>query len=192
MIGINKFYSFSDTFSETPVYLKSKQINWDISLELIVGNYSNVNLPIVAKQTSGKKWTDILCPSIGLYYVSNRFVNLLKENNITGWQTFPLSVFNKQGEKVEGYRGFSVTGKAGKIDYSKSEIVDRQFVPDGPVCKYYKGLSFNESKWDNSDFFILEDTIQTIVTEKVYKIIIENKLTNFELINLVDYESSVN
>jgi hypothetical protein len=187
----SKFYSFGTTFSQTPVYLNNEDIGWDKCLELIVGNYSNIILPLQVKQTSGKKWTDILTKSVSLHYVSDKFVNLLKENNITGWQTFPLSITDKQGNKVEGYSGFSIMGKAGKIDHSQSKIIEKQFAPNCPIVKYYKGLYFDIEKWDGSDFFILEDTIKIIVTEKVYKIIKGNKLTNFRLENLMDYEMSV-
>jgi hypothetical protein len=142
----NNFYSFSGRLPKSAVYLDSDLLDWDIACELIFGDYSHIPNPLLVKQKSGKVWFDILCPSIGLYFVSDRFIKILIDNKITGWKTFPLLVTNKQGTIIEGYSGFSITGRAGKIDYSKSEIIEKRAVPNGPLTKYYKGDYFEEDK----------------------------------------------
>lgn len=109
------------------------------------------------------------------------------ENNLTGWKTFPVSVFDKKGQEITGYHGLSVTGRCGKIDDSKAEMLEKQFAPNAPFTTYYKGLHIGLDKWDGQDFFLPEEYYGIIVTKRVVEVLKKNKINSiFE--NLSDIE----
>ena len=89
---------------------------------LLVGDYEYYTFPIVFRQYDGKRLRDFLdtgWPPV--YLISDRVVSLLKDNSITGWHNYPVKLFDKKGNLIEGYSGFSVLGKAGFADVSFTE-----------------------------------------------------------------------
>jgi hypothetical protein len=196
---IKDFFDFesklvSTTFQVSAVGLnkgKNEHSEYYDQHMLILGNYSDITFPVVFKQGSGKKLQDMLdtCwPS--LYLISDRMKAVLEEEGLTGWKSYPVRVFDKHDDEIFGYHGFSVTGRCGMIDYSKSEVVMRQFAPNGPIVKYYKGLYVGLDTWDGSDFFLPEKNLGTVVTKRVVDILKKHKLTNIRFENLADIEIS--
>ena len=158
---------------------------------IIHGEYDNIALPVVCNQVDGKKLIDILntgCCS--LYLISDRFKKILEANHLTGWKTFPIKLYDKKRNEIFGYQGFSITGRCGPIDLSKSEIIGKRMVPTGPVFKVYKGCHIGLAQWDGTDFFIPEKTRAIIVTKRTADVLKKNKVTNMELENLADWEKS--
>ncbi|HTB06192.1 MAG TPA: hypothetical protein VK806_04495 [Bacteroidia bacterium] len=165
-------------------------LDWVINKKLVGGDFESFEFPIVFKHTHGIKMGDLLhtqWPS--LYLISNRIEKLLAENNVTGWKTFPIKIFGKKGEEVLGYNGFSVIGRSNsKVIYDNSKIIEKRFVSNGPLCRFYKGIDMDMSKWDGSDFF-MPDSITTIyATSKVYTVLSENWTTNVSMKKLSDNE----
>ncbi|MCL2072651.1 MAG: hypothetical protein FWH18_01920 [Marinilabiliaceae bacterium] len=197
---IKDFFRFgsklvSSTFQAHPVGLKefhpidpNRRYSYD-EHRLIRGDYYNIFFPVKFKQEFGKNLQDILDTGwAGLYLISDKMKLILEDNKLTGWKTFDVKVLDKSKQEIQGYHGFSVTGRCGNIDYSKSEIIEKRRVPNGPLCKFYKGLHVGLDKWDGSDFFLPEQYLGTIITSKVSEILKKNKLTNIRLINLADIE----
>ena len=114
--------------------------------------------------------------------------NVLEQNNLTGWRTFPIQVIDKKGNEINGYHGLSITGRCGPIDYTKCEIIEKQRVPKGPLTNYYRGRYIGLDDWDGSDFFLPKDSFGVIITKKAANVIKKNKLTNVALENLADIE----
>ena len=114
---------------------------------------------------------------------------VLEENHLTGWKVFPIKLYDKKGREITGYHGFSITGQSGPTSYEKSEIIEKRLVPNGPLCKYYKGIFID--KWDGTDFFTPDGTYQTFITKKAANILKENKISNMELRNLAEIETNV-
>jgi len=188
-MDLNALFSFGSSFSRTPVCVSTKGLGWDANCRIVKRDYTGVILPLDLKQTSGRKWTDILNPcSVSMYFVSKRFIDLLDQNSITGWRAYPITITDKEGEEVSDYTGFSVEGKCGAIDYTKSEVSEKRRVPEGPLNRYYRGLYVGMDEWDGTDFFIPKDTLHMIVTNKVVEIIKNHKITNVVLKSLADYE----
>lgn len=98
------------------------------------------------------------------FAISERLYDLLKENNITGWKGYEISI-KGQSEK---YYGFQVTGKCGKLDMPKEP-------------GFYTGYKFDYGTWDKSDFFSPEETMLLLCTEKIQKLLKKHKITNAEL-----------
>jgi len=201
-MSIKEFYSFgsklvSTTVQARPIGLKQffpvdpdKSYLYD-EYRLIQSDYADISFPIIFKQEYGNKLRDILdtgWPS--LFLISDKMKAVLENNDLTGWKTFPVIVLDKQGQEINGYYGFSITGRCGKINYSKSEIIEKRLVSNGPFIKYYKGLHISLDKWDGTDFFIPEDTLHIIITDRVRQIIQKSKITNVTLQSLAEYETS--
>ena len=178
---------------------------------LLRGDINKLKLPIIWYHEHGSKLGDVLnTGSVSLYLISDKFRNILVENKITGWKTFPVIVYDKKDEEVPGYHGFSITGKSDPIDWSKSEIVTthqnydylvkntdamRAVYPDWnpppPIdFKRRKGLHPGLDGWDGSDMFIPKNSRYIIVTDKVYNALAKSKLTHLELENSNEYLSN--
>lgn len=157
--------------------------------KLTLGDYKGIDFPVVFKQEKGKKWDDILNTGyVSLYLISDKLKAVLEENNLTGWKTYPTKLVDKKGVEILGYHGFSIVGRCDPVDYSKSEIIEKQIREDGPFWTYYKGIHIDLEKWDGSDFFLPKGTFAIYVTSKVADLMKKNKITNLRLENLADSE----
>ncbi len=178
-------------FTASPTILDSDPNASEIRWEIIRGNYKGIDFPLVFKQESGKKLVDILGTGwCSLYLISDRMKKALEANHLTGWKTYPVKIYDKKGNEVLGYNGFSIIGRCGSIDYNKSEIIEKRYVPNGPLCKLYKGFYIGLDKWDGSDFFMPFDTGHHIVTKKAAEVLKKHKF-NVELKNLADCEIDI-
>lgn len=150
---------------------------------LEMGSYEGVSFPLEFRHLYGKRYYDILCIGCGssLFLVSDRFLEVLETNHFTGWKSYPVRLFEKNGTEIFGYNGFSVTGKAGKIDWDQCEIVQMPDTWDSSKIKsYYKGTPINMSEWDGSDIFMPSNNWGKFITEPVYKALKKAKITNIE------------
>lgn len=200
-MDIKEFYELDSrlvslTFQALPIGLKkfhpielNEKCRFD-ETKLIEGDYSGISFPVIFKQESGKKMEDVLdTGSVSLFLISDKMKTVLEENALTGWKTFEVKVLNKKGMEIQGYHGLSITGRCGKIDYSKSEVIKKRAVPNGPLGKHYKGLHVGLDQWDNSDFFLPEGNLGIIITSRAAEILKKNKLTNIRLSNLAEIET---
>ena len=118
-------------------------------------------------------WTSAVAPLI----VSQRFVDVLMENQFTGWGTYPVKVHAKGGELVPGYHGLCIGGRCGPILWEKSEVIYKDYPGGRFPC--YKGEYFDPDTWDGSDFFVeTTDTAQIFVVEPVKKALEKAKIRN--------------
>ena len=183
------FFSLSSKLSSSTVQAHPIDLKIDHS-KLIKGDYTGVNFPVIFKQKYGNELDDILDTGVvGLFLISDRMKTVLEENNLTGWKTFPIKLYDKNGNEIIGYHGLSITGRCGSASFEKSEIIEKQLVPTGPVCKYYKGISIDN--WDGMDFFSPDKKYRAFITKRTADILKKSKLTNVRLENLADQEIDV-
>lgn len=188
-MNIDSFYNFGSklilaTLSFSPTNLKK-----DEEKKLIKGEFEDINLPVVFAYNHGKKIRDMLDTGHPLLYlISDRFKEILEENHLTGWKSYSVNLFDKEGNEINGYHGISITGRCGDIDYNKCEIIEKK-MSTGQVYKVYKGLYVGLNESDGTDFFLPGKSMKTIVTSRAAKLIKENKLTNVDLVNLADIET---
>lgn len=188
-MNIKDFYLFGSSFSRELVSVSNDSLDFETYGRVLKGQYEGLTFPIFFIQESGKKWNDVInAGSVGLYLLSQRFIELLKNNNISGWKSFDVVIKSKNGEEITNYFGLSIIGKGGKIDYSRSSVIEKRIVPNGLMVKYYKGMFFRQEEWSSSDFFIPEDTLHIIISKKVQRLIEENKITNAVIQNITEYE----
>ena len=84
---------------------------------------------------------------IHLLLISDRFKNLLEENGITGWQTYPIELYDRKGNLGEGYNGFTIIGRAGDMLTFDSPPEEFGYSPKS------EGYYFNVDLWDGTDIF---------------------------------------
>lgn len=196
-MSIEKFYTFDSKLSSSTVQahainLSGKEDSGGLfdQHRLIQGVYDGISFPVIFRQEYGRKLEDVLDTGwASLYLISDKMKVVLEENALTGWKTFAVKVLDKKGREIQGYHGLSITGRCGKIDYSKSEIIEKRFAVNGLLGKYYKGLHIGLDEWDGSDFFLPERYFGIIITSRVAEVLKKSKLTNIGLENLAEIET---
>ena len=158
--------------------------------DLIKGTYKDVSFPVIFKQSGGKKICDLIAiENPKLFLISEQFKTILDKNRITGWVTYPIKLFDKEGNEIFGYYGFSVIGRCGELNFKNCELVEKKLVPHGPLCQFYKGVKIDF--WDGSDFCLPKNSTQIIVSPKTAELLKQSKLSNVQLENLAERETSI-
>ena len=186
------FYHFESrnyltTFSVSPeIAIKAREDkDYDKSREirnkLTLGDFEGLEFPVIFREDrdSGKRFRDILDNRGGEMLISDRLKQLLFDNNITGWTSYPIRMYDKRGNEVYGYSGFSVTGRCGgTLEYR----TDKVCYANG--YRFFEGLSFDIAQWDGSDIFMVNGNRSIIITKLVYKLFKENKIDAIEMFAL--------
>lgn len=145
----------------------------------------------------GKKLGDTAFMT-GYFAVSKRVKEIFKKNNISNCEFIPIDCTEwreKNGKSKDKtdveYYYMQVKSTCGlALDINGEEC------PHCPVCNNleyigmdFEGFSFDESKWDGSDIFIFnnKDNIP-IITEKLKKILVKEKLTNVEFVKVPSFK----
>ncbi|GAP11842.1 hypothetical protein BECAL_03036 [Bellilinea caldifistulae] len=194
ILDYNKLYRLDDPLASRPFRLSdegySDWLTKGQAIELFRGRLK-LDTPLRLGAYRGGQVTDFLWSGlIPLVCISERVVELLRMNNITGWATYPVEVHGRKGEPLPGYHGFAVTGSECQRDRSRSQILTRQAVPGGEPFQVYRGLYFDEADWDGSDIFLIRNH-GIVVTQKVRNLLKKSKVTNVQLIPLVEVEIDV-
>ena len=139
---------------------------------------SRITRPIQFDAAQGSKATDILWTQLVTpVCVSKRIIHILRENEVSGWSTYPVEIFDLEGEQLPDYHGFAVTGAVCDADYSRSAVVTKPPpTPRGKSYDVYRGLFFDEAQWDGSDMFWVGGV--RVVIEKVKRIFEQNGVDN--------------
>lgn len=114
----------------------------------------------------GSKWFDFLrFQDSANFAISKKVKELLEINNLTGWSCFPIIIENASDKE---YFCFQITSnKAGKI-LNKKELLNY-------IDEFIK---FDNSTWDGSDFFTLQETGIVACLPKVKNVLEKSKVTN--------------
>jgi hypothetical protein len=197
MEAIKSFYKLRDKFTSRSFQagkssMSEKMVDGVLPYEFRVlsGDYTGIKFPVTFHQQYGKVLGDLM--SIGhavLFLISDQMKALFEDEGFTGWQTYPVIVYDKKGVEVLGYHGFSITGHCGPIDYSKCEVITKRYVPHGPEVRLLKGLYVGLDQWDGSDFFLPTHYYGTICTARVVEAVRRAKLTLIDFKNLSEIET---
>lgn len=119
--------------------------------------------------------------------VSDRVVRILEAGQFSGWRTYPVNLFGKDGARIPGYHGFAVHGRCGAIDDSQS--VKFQAIYPGGVFPRWRGLFFDPATWDGSDVFMPAGEVGWIfLVEAVKRAFEKAKVTNVRFTRLDELE----
>ncbi|MEN4013081.1 MAG: hypothetical protein ROW48_13680 [Bellilinea sp.] len=194
-LNYNELYRLGDPLASRPLRLSdegySDWLTKEQAIELFHGRLK-LDTPLRLGAYMGGQATDFLWAGlIPLVCISDRVVQLLQTNNITGWTTYPVEVYDRKGEAIPNYHGFAVTGGECRRDRSRSPIITKQAVPGGKPFEVYKGLYFYEEEWDNNDIFLVRSPTVIVVTDKVYFLVKKFKIKNVILTPLPEVEIDV-
>ena len=142
------------------------------------GDLSRYEFPIVFRQskTFGSKIHEIN-PSDGVCYpiVSDRVISILENNGITGWKTYPIILYDKHGNRLDGYNGFYVDVMKGMgLDFEPPQDRCDKTTEDWKWIVTKRGW-LDITNWDGRDFTRAGWGI--IVTERVVNLFKKEKVT---------------
>jgi hypothetical protein len=125
--------------------------------------------PLEGRWVMGKKNAqDVIWTTHAIFVImSERVITRLKEEGYTGWNAIPISILDKQGTQLSSYYLLQVTGRCGGLDDSRSIEFMKQLNSDGRQLPMLRGLYFDESTWDGSDFFQPIGTAYILITKSV-------------------------
>jgi hypothetical protein len=191
-LNYSELFLFEDPFSNRWLRLKPlpEFVNEELACILAFGS-SNLSKPVVFRGYMGGPVADILRTGLPPFLcISQRVVDILKENHFSGWSTYPVEVFDRKGNILLGYYGFAVTSYAGDRDLTRSPIIDKgPIVNGGKPYKIYKGFYFDKTKWDGSDVFRVGKG-NIIVSKRVRDAFNEVKIGNVKFVALSDEETN--
>jgi len=178
--GFNLFHTILDPLHKTPfrgeIDLSSDKAHSLTRGKWIPRNSVNIEYALGGARPKDIIWTTIDHPII---IISQRIIDLLERERFSGWSTYPVTVYGKSEEIIEGYFGLRVAGRCGTIEKGQSLLVQRHTA----CCTYsvYKGLYFDPETWDGSDFFMTpgrEDWI--FIGDAVKKVFGRKKIRNIK------------
>jgi hypothetical protein len=119
--------------------------------------------------------------------VSDAVVQLLRSHGFTGWSLYEVSVRDKQGQLIPGYSGLAITGRCGKIDYTRTVVVPR--IRPAGIFPIGKGLLFDPESWDGSDLFMPAGNVgHKLMVDRVKKAFERAKIRNVSFTPVDQYE----
>ena len=160
-------------------FSEKRNIHWHLGW----GDYlPDTEFPIVFRQwdSDGKKLRDVIPMRFSpwIFLISDRFRSALEENDITGWKMYSAEVYDKKGNPILGYSGFSITGRGGEMEGASSPEWEE-------ICRSRQRKKYDPNQWDGSDIFRI-DPAYLVVTKKFRDILIKNKITGVECYPLSD------
>jgi len=127
-----------------------------------------------------------------LFLVSDRVVAVLRQHGFSGWTTYLVTLYGKKKEPVAGYHGFSITGRCGLPDESRTRLEWRDpLVPNGPRVQVRVGLYVDLATWTGEEVFSPHGSGWCFVTEPVKVALEKAKVTNLKFVRLSEYEQLV-
>ena len=142
----------------------------------------NVNLWIDIKKP---KMGDFVATVFSDWLITDRVATIFKEHKLTGYELHPVKICNIK-------LGFNlwelvVTGNAGRAHPDSGIYVKEHCEYCGSTVyspiKKGVGIIVDETRWDGSDFFTIDEYWKyVLVTEKVKKIIEENNLEGVRMV----------
>jgi hypothetical protein len=162
-----QFYKIQTTLSygRSPVKIQPKT-KYD-SLEVITMDSLLVEHNTFEK-SSGTYWYDFVQFSNSFdFVISDKVKNEFEKNKITGYSSFPIIIDGFEDKK---YFGIAISSKSGPI-LNLEKL--NNYIDENAL--------FDLKTWDGSDIFNIEATGIMACSEKVKKIILENKFSNVEI-----------
>ena len=183
------FFLLQEAFKRGAVRVRQPQdVVGDRARALATGQWRPAD-PIKFAQCEGTLWCDFVGTTrAAITLISTRVFDAFSAAAVTGWEAVPIVLTNADGEQLSNYRLLVVTGLSGPIDNSRSIAISR-VVPGNPKgASVWKGLFFEEGRWDGTDLFSPAGTALVCVSLKVKSILERISATNIDLVSLVDFE----
>jgi hypothetical protein len=196
--SISKIDDFADIFETGEAFLPgalrvSARVDSDIdkAAEMVRALYFSEykpEAPIELCWSQGRKRFDLIGATFTeVVLLSQRTTDLLLSSNVTGWSTYPVRIFDKDGSVVDGYSGLSVLGRCGPQQPERTQHETRLGRLGAPY-PVRKGFYFDEHSWDGSDIFCPAGSTFKLVTRRVKDLLESAKITNINFCALDQLE----
>lgn len=184
------FFKFDDPLGNRALRLEPQNDDWltvKMSYRLANGEEQPPQPACLKGYMGGIPYDVLWSGLVSILCVSYRVIDLLLENKFTGWGTYPVDVYDRNGKPLPRYYGFAVRSYAGREDISLSEVITKPAsVARWGTRKVRRGLYFDPKKWDGSDFFRVGGKI--VVTKQARDSMKRAKVANVNLIPLPEVE----
>ncbi|MBQ3711831.1 MAG: hypothetical protein II891_05490 [Bacteroidales bacterium] len=166
--------------------LRGEETGRKIHRQLMFGDFdtkeypSYISFPVSFHQFDGRVLRDALdMRAHHPILVSDNLLKILTDNQITGWRSYPVLVYDKKGNEIRGYNGFTVTGRGGEVKFLK----DKDRIPYDNRKPF---IQWDKSQWDGSDFFWVKP-LYLFATKRVQDVFKREKIKYLRLSPLSDY-----
>jgi len=187
--GFERLYALQDPFSKRP--LRGEFDAKVDCLALTRGEAKTTREVSVSWAMGGALPSDFIWTTSAYPVIAHRRVlDLLREHDITGWCTYPVSVKDKSGRSHSDYEGVTILGRCGPVDLSRSVVALAEY-PAG-WFPHFLGHYFAEHSWDGSDLFMERAdstgkvTARCFATERVRQAFQRAKIRNVLLERLTE------
>lgn len=116
-----------------------------------------LSFPVVFHQNGGERIRDVLGDGMRVVLISDRMVNILIEEQLTGWKTYKILFYDNRGETITGFNGFSVIGRGGTYVFSPDCPKDWMQCEIKYANKEHR--TYDIRQWDGSDFFTISGSL---------------------------------
>ena len=132
------FFLLNDPFLKT-VFRGDSQ-DYAVLRNKTFGDTSIVSVPrITLEEGYPNKPTNVIWISL-IPIVDEVFLSALSECEASGFDSFEVSVFNRHGNRIEGYRGLAVTGRCGTLGYNPKTAEVVQVKRPARTVPHYRGM----------------------------------------------------
>lgn len=120
---------------------------------------------------------------VGAPIVSPRFIETVRERDLSGWTIYPIDLADKHGSSLDGFGLLGITGRCGPIQDDLSALVTvPPPVAGGRETRQLRGLFFEPKSWDGSDFCCSTDgSLHTFLSSAATQTLQEARLTGCNL-----------
>ena len=186
--GFASFYSLSDP-SDRSAYHGSIGSEID-PFALTRGEWRPTNPILVQSKLESAVLNDIIWTSSVIPLIlSRRVIDLLEKNRFTGWDTYPVTVYGKDGSVAPNYAGLHIVGRCGPIIPERSGRVMKQMPGrHGRLVEFRVGWCFDETTWDGSDFFMASNYGGEWIHERVKQCFEDAHVSNVNFRRLDELE----
>lgn len=131
---------------------------------------------IVFRHHMGARKYDVIPGGfVAIRLIHERVASLLEP--FTGWKSFRIELYDREGDRVEGYVGLTVTGRVGPIDWSTAQVLWHQpHTPGLPWFQVARGYSLDQATWDGSDLCVPAGSATVLVSPAVRQTLVQAKV----------------
>jgi len=182
------FFEFADPLAR-PAFRARTVLDLSIYFRVSETGICSEPLPFVHNMGTQMKdllWSGAPIPPL----INERVERLLRDSNISGWTTYPITLKGRDGRYIDGYRGLAVIGRSGPIGFERNEanLIKRPSRAPSGFTYHWQGLRFDIASWDGSDIFGDGRTGYTVVTDRVVRTFKSARVTNCRFQKLDEIE----
>ncbi len=150
------------------------------------GDFTNVRPEVFVEVDGNKVYDFIVAGAPSFYLISDKVVRALRENSITGWGSYPVTIHTESMGVINNYHALYITGKALKADRTLAEKIEVVLSNKKKKIKD-KGFYFPLDSWDGTDIFYHINTFGVTVTQRVKNLFESLNITNVKFEKCTEY-----